>query len=442
MCIRDRQGLQPRGRIMGKYLINEYQEVEDPEASKTFGKGEKREDYADAWRDTGNVVLIGLPGSGKAELAVLLAERTGAPVLTPASGPEAAEELGASGAVIVLDDGLVGDPDVQPLIHGAGKVFYLMADSNTLSARVAERDGVEGREQLWRDMSARLAAMEPVFYGALHFILQAGGTMEEMVADAMEKIAYQGLYRAISMSREYRVMRTSRARQNRLPTRQASEPPNRPSTSRQRLMSKSRLAQSSRVTMLTQAMAMQARKMEVRSRSHRLRSSSTWSTSNRLSSLEADSISGSSRRMRSVGRAIRLVRDNRRRPMPEMSTNGAMDAWSIVMSADVSMTVQSSFWAKPSRAGDVNFVTGERVWGMDGGCKRYIDLPGRLADAEKETQGRVHGHDPRRPVAHLCGLPPVLPCGVRGRHVAPAPVRRDRPGGPGGLRAQGAGVRP
>ena len=175
---------------MGKYLINEYQEVEDPTARKTFGKGERREDYADVWRDTGNVVLVGLPGSGKAELAGLLAERTGAPVLTPVTGSEAVEGLDASGAVIVLADELVEDPDVQPLIHGAGKVFYLMADSNTLSARVAERDGVEDRESLWRDMSARLATMEPLFYGALHFILQAGGTMEEMVEDAMEKISY------------------------------------------------------------------------------------------------------------------------------------------------------------------------------------------------------------------------------------------------------------
>ena len=175
---------------MGKYLINEYQEVEDPEASKSFGKGEKREDYADGWRDTGNVVLVGLPGSGKAELAGLLAERTGAPVLAPVDVSGAVEALGASGAIIVLADELVGDPDVQPLIHGAGKVFYLMADSNTLSARVAERDGVEDREQLWRDLSARLAAMEPTFYGVLHFILQPSETMEEMVADAMEKIAY------------------------------------------------------------------------------------------------------------------------------------------------------------------------------------------------------------------------------------------------------------
>lgn len=175
---------------MGKYLINEYQDVEDPAASKAFGKGEKRGDYADAWRDTGNVVLIGLAGSGKAELAGLLAGRTGAPVLSPADGPGAVEALGSSGAIIVLDDGLVGNPEVQPLIHGAGKVFYLMADSNTLSARVAKRDGVEDREPLWRETSARLAAMEPVFYGALHFILQAGGTMEEMVADAMEKIAF------------------------------------------------------------------------------------------------------------------------------------------------------------------------------------------------------------------------------------------------------------
>lgn len=175
---------------MTKYLINEYYAVQDSDASREFGQGERREDFADAWKDTGNVVLVGLPGSGKAELATRLAKRIDAPVLTPVSSDDAVEALGQSGAVIILTDALVEDPQVQPLIHGAGKVFYLMADTNTLSARVAERDGVEDREQLWRDMSARLAVVEPMFYGTLHFILQAVGPMDEMEADAMEKIAF------------------------------------------------------------------------------------------------------------------------------------------------------------------------------------------------------------------------------------------------------------
>ncbi len=175
---------------MAKYLINEQYDVDDPGASKTFGKGERREDYADAWKETGNVVLVGLPGSGKAELASLLAERSGAPVLTPADGGEAVEALGSSGAIIVLADALVEDAAVQPLIHDAGKVFYLMADSNTLSARIAVRDGLGDREQCWREMSARLAVMEPIFYGVLHFILQAGQTPGTLVEDALEKIAY------------------------------------------------------------------------------------------------------------------------------------------------------------------------------------------------------------------------------------------------------------
>ena len=36
-----------------------------------------------------------------------------------------------------------------------GKVFYLMADSNTLSARIAERDGVADRDALLREILDR-----------------------------------------------------------------------------------------------------------------------------------------------------------------------------------------------------------------------------------------------------------------------------------------------
>jgi shikimate kinase len=175
---------------MVKYLINEEYDVKDAGAAKGFARGERREDYADPWRETGNVVLIGLPGSGRAELARLLAARTDKPVLTPPDAKGAAEVLQARGAIIVLEDSLVDDPAVQPLIHGAGKVFYLMADTRLLSGRVAGREGLEDTEELWRRLSARLAQVEPTFYGVLHFILQGAQSPEELVDDALEKIGY------------------------------------------------------------------------------------------------------------------------------------------------------------------------------------------------------------------------------------------------------------
>lgn len=170
-------------------MINEKVAVENEKASKGFSKGERREDYADSWKGTGNVVLVGLPGSGKAKLASLLAERTGQEVISPVDAVEAVAALGREKTIVVLADELVEDDSVQPQIHGAGKVFYLMADSNTLSARVAERGGSD-RESLWREMSARLAIMEPVFYSVLHFIMQATETPESLVEDALEKISF------------------------------------------------------------------------------------------------------------------------------------------------------------------------------------------------------------------------------------------------------------
>ena len=175
---------------MAKYLINERYEVGEAEARKEFGKGERREAFADSWQDTGNVILIGLRGVGKAELARLIGERTGLAVVTPQTPSEAVSALEPGGRIVVLGDELVEDGDVQPLIHGAGKVFYLMADSRLLSGRVAERESVEDEEGLWRTLSARLAIMEPTFYSVLHFIMQGAQSPEEMLDDALEKIGY------------------------------------------------------------------------------------------------------------------------------------------------------------------------------------------------------------------------------------------------------------
>jgi shikimate kinase len=170
-------------------MIKEVVEVDEADATKAYGRGERREDYADAWENTGRVVLVGLPGSGKAALAGLLAHRLGLAAVTPGDAQEAVAALAGPAAVIVLRDDLVADPAVQPHIHGAGKVFYLMADSRTLADRVAEQGGHEDADTVWPALSARLADMEPVFYGVLHFILQAAQAPEALVDDALEKIA-------------------------------------------------------------------------------------------------------------------------------------------------------------------------------------------------------------------------------------------------------------
>jgi shikimate kinase len=176
------------------YMINEVSEVEDANASKGYGRGERREDYADAWRDTGTVVLVGLPGSGKAALAELLAGRTGLGVVVPEDADAALAALSGSPSIVVLSDALVENGTVQPHIHGAGKVFYLMADTKTLAARMVGRDkaagGTPDPEIVWRALSARLAVMEPMFYGVLHFIMQGVNPPEELVEDALEKVAF------------------------------------------------------------------------------------------------------------------------------------------------------------------------------------------------------------------------------------------------------------
>jgi shikimate kinase len=172
------------------HMIKEVAEVEDAEATRTYGRGERREDYPDAWADTGRIILVGLPGSGRTALAGLLAARSGLGAVRPVDGGEALAALSGPPAIIILDDALVADPQIQPRIHGAGKVFYLMVDSRTLAQRATGAEAVSDAEPAWRDLSARLAVMEPVFYGVLHFILQGANPPEALVEDALEKIAY------------------------------------------------------------------------------------------------------------------------------------------------------------------------------------------------------------------------------------------------------------
>ena len=173
---------------MDRYLVNEQFDVEDPDIRRQFGKEKDREDYPDTWKDTGNVILIGLAGSGKAALADLLAERTGLKICAPANREQAVKALKSSRQIVVLADDLVEDHVVQPYIHEAGKVFYFMADSRTLSSRVAERDNVEDKDRLWHEMSTRLAFMEPTFYSVLHFIVQAKLAPEKVLDDTLQKI--------------------------------------------------------------------------------------------------------------------------------------------------------------------------------------------------------------------------------------------------------------
>ncbi|WP_147821981.1 hypothetical protein [Salidesulfovibrio onnuriiensis] len=178
--------------IQHKYdhFIKEKAEVAEADKCRTFGKGERREDFAAMWNATGTLLLAGLPGSGRRALAGILSERLGLPVRDVLDGNSLRDALAGGPSVVVLDDALFDDEASVVAIGGAGKVFYLMADAGVLARRIARQAGREDVETIQQGVAARLEAVEPHFMRALHFILQAGSPSEDLAGDVLEKVAW------------------------------------------------------------------------------------------------------------------------------------------------------------------------------------------------------------------------------------------------------------
>ena len=171
-------------------FIKEKAEVEEAELKRSYGKSEKREDYPAGWKKTGNVVLLGLPGSGKALLAKLVSEKTGQKVVAPQTWEDAQKSLEGDNVIVILDDKLVDSPEKGPVVQGAGKVFFLMVDAQTVANRLAARDPGLDQETVWKEMGERLETAQPMFFAMLHFVLQGVRPADQLLGDVMEKLAY------------------------------------------------------------------------------------------------------------------------------------------------------------------------------------------------------------------------------------------------------------
>lgn len=171
-------------------FIKKKYEVEAPDEKKVYGKGECREDYDAAWKSSSRHFLVGLPGSGRRELAGLMGEKLELPVAHAADAAAAKQVCEGGSAVVVVDAAVFDDPETTAIINRSGKVFYLMTDANTLARRLVARGEAADEETVWQDLCSKLEKYEPLFMGSLHFILQGVADPADLLDDALEKVAW------------------------------------------------------------------------------------------------------------------------------------------------------------------------------------------------------------------------------------------------------------
>ncbi|SKA69706.1 shikimate kinase AroL [Desulfobaculum bizertense] len=202
-------------KIVPQNPLNKKIAVEDESRSVAFGKAPAPVPYTSET----NIYLVGMRASGKTTLGKLLAQKLSRPfldtddVFVEQHGQSIADFVAANGwgafrdaeaeilrsvskskgQVISTGGGMVLRQENRELMHRSGPVFYLYAEVPVLVQRLQADPLQDQRPSLAHssledDLRAAFAERESLYLGVAHFVLPAVESLQDTLADALDKL--------------------------------------------------------------------------------------------------------------------------------------------------------------------------------------------------------------------------------------------------------------
>ena len=179
-------------------LVEQAVKAEERFFGRTFPRGTGEKILSDLWRQRANIVLVGMPGSGKSTVGKQLAKKTGRPLIDldeeiarragkpipdifreegetafrELEGKLLAEFSDRTGQIIATGGGAVLRPENRTALRRTGRVYWLHRDLSALPTHGRPLSQGADLEEMYR-------ARRPLYAAAADRTVESGKTAEE-----------------------------------------------------------------------------------------------------------------------------------------------------------------------------------------------------------------------------------------------------------------------